>query len=86
MKTFFAVIGAIASIALLILIMPFILFWISYFGGWLASLVIGDSLCNALNTLFGTDRFVPDMIPWIAGAFGWIGGYFKTTANTKKEN
>ena len=72
MKTFFAFIGAIASVALLVLIMPFISFWIAYFGGWLASLVIGGPLCNALNTLCGTDRFIPEMLPWIAGAFGWI--------------
>ena len=86
MKTFFAVIGAIGSVALLVLIMPFISFWIAYFGGWLASLVIGGPLCNALNTLCGTDRFIPEMLPWIAGAFGWIGGYFKSTIRTKKED
>lgn len=37
--------------------------------------IIDNTLCNALNTCFGTTRFEP----WIAGALGWIGGYFKSS-------
>ena len=84
MKTFFAFIGAVATLILSIMIMPFINFWLAYFGGWIASLVIGGPLCNALNTIFGTARFDPNMIPWIAGGLGWIGSYFKTRVNTSK--
>lgn len=83
MEDFMTILGAIVLIAITVIIMPFISFWLAYFGGWLASLVIGDSLCNALNTLFGTTRFVPAMLPWVAGALGWIGGYFKSTSNRK---
>ena len=81
METFFTFIGAVATIILLVVIMPFINFWLAYFGGWIASLVVGGPLCEALNTMFGTTRFVPTMIPWIAGGLGWIGSYFNTRIN-----
>ena len=81
MKTFFTFIEAVATMILLVVIMPFINFWLAYFGGWIASLVVGGPLCEALNTMFGTTRFVPTMIPWIAGGLGWIGSYFKTRIN-----
>lgn len=80
-----AIFGAFSLIAVTVIIMPFISFWLAYFGGWLASLVIGNPLCNALNVLFATDRFEPSMLPWIAGAFGWIGSYFKTTVSKKRD-
>lgn len=79
MKTFFAVIGAIISAAAFVLIIPFISFWIAYFGGWLCSLVIGDVLADGLNTLFNTTHFTRDIIPLCAATLGWIGGYFKST-------
>lgn len=82
MDTFFTIVGGIATLILLIVIMPFINFWIAYFGGWIVSLVIGGPLCNALNTIFGTTRFDPNMIPWIAGGLGWMGSYFKTRVST----
>ena len=81
METFFTFIGAVATMILLVVIMPFINFWLAYFGGWIASLVVGGPLCEALNTMFGTSRFVPTMIPWIAGGLGWIGSYFNTRIN-----
>ena len=81
METFFTFIGAVATMILLVVIMPFINFWLAYFGGWIASLVVGGPLCEALNTMFGTTRFVPTMIPWIAGGLGWIGSYFNTRIN-----
>lgn len=77
MKTFFALIGGVVSIAALVIILPFISFWLAYFGGWLCSLVIGDVLAEGLNALFNTTHFTKDMIPLCAGTLGWIGGYFK---------
>lgn len=83
----FAVLGVIGMIILLIFVLPIISFWLSYFGGWVASVVIGKQLCFALNTLFNSDWFTPDKLPWMAGALGWIGGFFKSvTTNTKKKN
>ena len=81
METFFTFIGAVATMIFFVVIMPFINFWLAYFGGWIASLVVGGPLCEALNTMFGTTRFVPTMIPWIAGGLGWIVSYFKTSVN-----
>ena len=48
--------------------------------------VIGDTLANALNTLFNTTYFHKEMLPMMAGALGWIGGYFKSVSSTTKKN
>lgn len=78
---FLTIIGAIAIIAVAMIVMPFVSFWLAYFGGWVTSLVIGDTLANALNTLFNTTYFTKDIIPMCAGALGWVGGYFKASNN-----
>ena len=78
------VILILIGLAVLFIFMPFISYWCAYFGGWLASIVIGDTLCNALNTLFGTLRFHPEMLPQMAGALGWIGSFFKGTTKVKE--
>ena len=79
------VILILIGLAVLLIFMPFISYWLSYFGGWLASIVIGETLCNALNTLFGTLRFHPEMLPQMAGALGWIGSFFKGTTKVKEK-
>lgn len=84
MKTFFALIGGVVSIAALVIILPFISFWLAYFGGWLCSLVIGDVLAEGLNALFNTTHFTKDMIPLCAGTLGWVGGYFKSKSSSVK--
>ena len=86
MKDFLTIIGGIVSIAALVIILPFISFWLAYFGGWLCSLVIGDALANGLNTLFNTTHFTKDIIPLCAATFGWIGGYFKTRSTKISTN
>lgn len=78
-----AIIGAVTLLGVVLIFLPFISFWLSYFGGWIASLVIGDTLCKALNTLFQTTTFTKELLPWYAGALGWIGGFFKATISTK---
>ena len=84
MEDFFTIIGAILTAIILVLIIPFCSFWLCYFGGWLTSLVIGDTLARGLNTLFNTTHFTKDIIPLCAGTIGWIGGYFKSkNINTK---
>ena len=62
MKSFLALIGGIVSIAGLVVILPFISFWLAYFGGWLCSLVIGDVLANGLNQLFNTTHFTKESL------------------------
>ena len=85
MDDFLTVLGAIILIIGLLLFMPFIGFWISYFGGWICKITIGGTLVKALNMLFNTAYFTKDMIPWIAGALGWIGGFFKTISSSKSK-
>lgn len=77
MDDFLAILGAIALIIATVLILPFISFWLCYFGGWVASITIGNILTDGLNTLFQTTWFTKDMIPLCAGTLGWIGSYFK---------
>ena len=77
MKTFFTLIGGVVSVAALVIILPFISFWLAYFGGWICTILIGDTLANGLNSLFNTTHFTKDMIPLCAATLGWIGGYFK---------
>ena len=83
---FLTIIGAIAIIALTLIVMPFVSFWLSYFGGWLCSLVIGDMLANGLNQLFNTSHFTKELIPLCAATLGWIGGYFKCRVTTSSSN
>ena len=85
MKEVSTVVGAIALIIGLFLILPFISFWASYFGGWICKITIGNTLVKALNMLFNTAYFTKDMIPWIAGALGWIGGFFKSVNTSKSK-
>lgn len=79
MDDFLAILGAIALIIATVLVLPFISFWLCYFGGWVASIAIGNILTDGLNTLFQTTWFTKDMIPLCAGTLGWIGRYFRTS-------
>ena len=84
MDDFLTIIGAIVAVILLFLIMPFVNFWIAYFGGWIAKITIGGKLAAALNVLFNTTYFTAEMLPMMAGALGWIGSFFKSTTTVKK--
>lgn len=86
MKEFTAIVGAIVLICVLFLVMPFISFWLAYFGGWIAKLVIGGKLAAALNLLFNTTYFTAEMLPMMAGALGWIGSFFKSTTTIRKKD
>ena len=72
-----AIVGVIAFLIVVIIIQPALLFWLGYFSGWLAKLIIGTKLVTAINTIFGT-AFTADMLPMIGGALGWIGSFFKS--------
>ena len=72
-----AIVGVIAFLIVVIIIQPALLFWLGYFSGWLAKLVIGTKLVTAINMVFGT-AFTADMLPMIGGALGWIGSFFKS--------
>lgn len=83
----FGILGLIVLAIMLILLSPLIDFWICYFGGWLAKIFVGDKLAAALNILFNTTYFTKNMLPMMAGALGWIGGFFKNVnfANRKRK-
>ena len=80
-----AVVGVIAFLIVVIIIQPALLFWLGYFSGWLAKLVIGTKLVTAINMVFGT-AFTADMLPMIGGALGWIGGFFKLVHTASNNN
>ena len=74
--------GVIAFLIVVIILQPALLFWLGYFSGWLAKLIIGTKLVTAINMVFGT-AFTADMLPMIGGALGWIGSFFKSINNVK---
>ena len=79
------IVGSITIVFVTLLIVPFVSFWCGYFGGWLCSLVIGDTLASGLNSLFNVTYFTKDMIPLCAATLGWIGGHFKCRSTTVKK-
>ena len=76
--------GVIAFFIVAIIIEPALLFWLGYFSGWLAKLVIGTKLVTAINMVFGT-AFTADMLPMIGGALDWTGSFFKSINNVKNK-
>ena len=87
MKKLNIVLSVILIIVILIfslIVIPFLSSWISYFGGWIASLTIGVPLSNSLNDIFNTQYFTPERIPELAALLGWIGGFFKTSLAAQK--
>ena len=77
--------GVIAFLVVMIILQPALLFWLGYFSGWLAKLIIGTKLVAAINMVFGT-AFTADMLPMIGGALGWIGGFFKSVRTASNNN
>ena len=80
------VILMVLGVMLLIFIAPLIGFWVAYFCGWVAKITFGTKLAAALNMLFQTTYFTKDMIPMVAGALGWIGGFFKSSTTAAKRS
>ena len=80
-----AIVGVIAFLIVVIIIQPALLFWLGYFSGWLAKLVIGTKLVTAINMIFGT-ALIADMLPMIGGALGWIGSFFKSVRTASNNN
>lgn len=81
-----ATIGVLALVAVIIILEPLLVFWLGYFSGWLTKIMVGTQVCSALNTTFGTS-FTPDILPWIGGALGWVGSFFRPAhASRNKSN
>ena len=77
--------GIIVFLVVVIILQPALLFWLGYFSGWLAKLIIGTKLVAAINMVFGT-AFTADMLPMIGGALGWIGSFFKSVHTASNNN
>ena len=82
-KSTMAIGGIIGAIIATIFIIPWVNFWLSYFGGWIAKIVIGKYLVEGFSFLGIT---VPlEKIPLIAGVLGWIGSFFKSNTKSSKD-
>ena len=66
--------STIAAFIIVILLLPFLSFWVAYFLGWLASFLIGNHLVNGL-ALIGI-KITTNQIPLLAGTLGWIASFF----------
>lgn len=74
--------GVVVLAILFVFFVPAISFFIAYADGWICKVTFGPILCKALNTLFNVTFLTPEKLPIMAGALGWIGGFFKTTQLT----
>lgn len=84
MKKFFGISGMVISLICLLFIIPFISFWLSYFGGWICKIVIGKYLIEGLSFLH---IIIPiNKIPLLAGTLGWFGAFFKTHYNINNKH
>lgn len=77
-------VNIVACVALIIF-GPIVPFALSYFNGWICKTTFGGVLTDALNLLFHTNYFSPEMLPIIAGALDRIGGFFKSVRIAKRE-
>lgn len=80
-----SLIGLIILTIVVIVFYPFLVFWLGYFSGWLAKIIIGGKLAAAFNVAFHTSYFTAEMLPMIGGALGWISAFFKGTRQVTKE-
>lgn len=80
---FTAILLAILWAALVICLIPLLGFWIGYFMGWVAKLLIGNYLVMAFN-LFKVG-IVADHLPLIGGLLGWVGTFFSSATSSKKK-
>ena len=85
MKNNIGQIIGIIGVVILWILSPIIIFGAGWFGGWILMKIVGGVVVTGLNTLFGTTRFIPDLIPVVCGVLAVIGSYFKTTISSGKK-
>lgn len=83
-SNFTKLMGTTGMILLILIVWPWISFWIYYFEGWIAKLVIGKYIVEWF-ALFNIN-FPIDKIPLFTGVFGWISGFFRNIDLRKKNN
>lgn len=72
----------IASLFAILLVLPFLAFWASYFVGWISKILIGKQLVTGF-ALIGIDLPL-DKIPLLAGCLGWISCFFIHNNNSQE--
>ena len=79
-----AIVGVIIGVIIICIIAPIITFGAGWLGGWILMKIVGSAVVTGLNTLFGTTRFMPDLIPVVCGVLAVVGSYFKTSVSNNK--
>lgn len=64
------------TVILVMLFEPFLFFWLGYFSGWIAKIIIGKYLISGFD-IFNIHISL-NQIPLLAGILSWIGSFFKT--------
>lgn len=78
--------GAAATVLLLLVFAPVIVFTLAYIGGMLLDWIVGEKLVNGLNLMFDTTRFTRDLIPLTCATLATIGRYFKSSMSNSNNN
>jgi hypothetical protein len=85
MNKFLAGVGATVLIALIfVFITPFTVM-LGWFTGVLLKVFCGNIIATGMNLLFDTNRFTPEVIPYITATLSVLVGYF-TTKTTIDQN
>lgn len=84
MKNNIGPIIGIIGVVILWILSPIIIFGAGWFGGWILMKIVGGAVVTGLNTLFGTTRFMPCLIPVVCGVLAVVGSCFKTTVSNNK--
>lgn len=78
--------GAAATVLLLLVFAPVIVFALAYIGGMLLDWIVGEKLVNGLNLMFDTTRFTRDLIPLTCATLATIGRYFKSSMSNSNND
>ncbi len=72
-------------IALVLLVVSPVIYFLGWCTGWFAMVTIGDILVGGINTIFGTS-FAKDILPTLGGVLTWIGCFFKSSKVTSNRD
>ena len=78
-------IATVLGILIALLLGPVLCYVCGWIGGWVLLRMFGGSLgiavINGLNTLSGTTRFAPEVLPTICGTLGVLSSFFAVSAS-----
>ena len=80
-----AAVVSVILIALVLLILSPIIYFLGWCIGWFAMVTIGDMLIKGINLVFGT-AFAKDILPVLGGVLCWIGSFFRGASTASKNN